>query len=45
MGERVRQSTGLFINDVEDFRVSLELDCALEDGTSVRGSASSTHCH
>jgi len=39
------ESTGVWINDVEDFRVSLELDCALEDGTSVHGSASATHCH
>ena len=37
--------TGLTINEVRDYRISLELDCALADGTSVRGSASSTHCH
>ena len=37
--------TGLRINDVYDYRLSLELDCTLADGTSVRGSASTTHCH
>ncbi|MBP7676306.1 MAG: hypothetical protein KBB14_08295, partial [Thermoanaerobaculia bacterium] len=39
------EGTGLTINDVRDYRISLELDCALADGTSVRGRASSTHCH
>mgnify|MGYP001767150252 CR=1 FL=1 len=37
--------TGLTINDVRDYRISLELHCVLADGTSVHGSASSTHCH
>ncbi len=39
------EGTGVTINDVRDYRVSLELDCALADGTGVRGRASSTHCH
>lgn len=39
------EHTGMTINDVRDYRLSLELDCALADGTTVRGSASSTHCH
>jgi hypothetical protein len=39
------EHTGLAINDVRDYRLSLELDCALADGTTVHGSASSTHCH
>lgn len=39
------EHTGLTINDVRDYRLSLELDCALVDGTTVRGSVSSTHCH
>ncbi len=39
------EHTGVTINDVRDYRLSLELDCALADGTTVRGSASSTHCH
>ena len=37
--------TGLTINEVRDYRLSLELDCALADGTTVHGSASTTHCH
>ncbi len=39
------ERTGWTINDVRDYQVSLELDCALADGTTVHGSASSTHCH
>ena len=39
------EHTGLTINDVRDYRLSLELDCALADGTTVHGSASTTHCH
>lgn len=39
------EHTGLTINDVRDYRLSLELDCALADGTTVHGSVSSTHCH
>lgn len=39
------EHTGMTINDVRDYRLSLDLDCALADGTSVRGSVSSTHCH
>ncbi len=38
------ESTGWRINDYEDYRITLELDCSRE-GESVRGSASSTHCH
>jgi hypothetical protein len=37
--------TGWKVNDVRDYRLSLELDCALADGTTVHGRASSTHCH
>ena len=39
------EHTGLTINEVRDYRLSLELDCTLADSTSVRGSASTTHCH
>lgn len=39
------EHTGLSINEVRDYRLSLELDCSLADGTSVHGSASTTHCH
>lgn len=37
--------TGLTINDFRDYRLSLDLDCVLADGTTVHGSASTTHCH
>ena len=37
-------STGWRINDYEDYRLTLELDCS-RDGESVKGAASSTHCH
>lgn len=39
------EHTGLTINEVRDYRLSLELDCALADGTTVHGNASTTHCH
>ncbi len=39
------EHTGLTINEVRDYRLSLELDCALADGTTVHGGASTTHCH
>jgi len=39
------EHTGLTINEVRDYRLSLELDCALADGTTVHGRASTTHCH
>ncbi len=39
------EQTGLTINEVRDCRLSLELDCALADGTTVHGGASTTHCH
>ena len=37
--------TGWKVNDVRDYRLSLELDCALADGTTIHGSASTTHCN
>lgn len=37
-------STGWRVNDIYDYRVSLELDCS-RAGESIHGSASSTHCH
>ena len=37
-------STGWRVNRVEDYRVTLELDCA-KPGERLRGRASSTHCH
>ena len=39
------EETGWKINDVRDYRLSLDLDCSLGDGTSVRGSVSTSHCH
>jgi hypothetical protein len=37
-------STGWRINDVFDYRVTLEVDCERGD-TSLRGSVAATHCH
>jgi len=37
-------STGWRINDYEDYRLTLQLDCARE-GEHITGNASSTHCH
>jgi len=36
--------TGWRVNDVHDYRLTLQVECA-RDGESLRGSASSTHCH
>ena len=38
------ESTGWRINDYEDYRLTLELDCS-KDGEHISGSASSAHCH
>jgi len=37
-------STGWRINDIEDYKLSLEVDCE-RSGESVRGQLSTTHCH
>ena len=37
-------ATGWRVNDVNDYRLALEIDCG-RVGERVRGSASSTHCH
>ena len=37
-------STGWRINEVNDYRLTLELDCS-RSGESIKGSASTTHCH
>jgi hypothetical protein len=39
------EETGWKIDDVRDYRLSLDLDCSLGDGTSIRGSVSTSHCH
>jgi len=37
-------STGWRVNEVNDYRLTLELDCS-RAGESLKGSASATHCH
>ena len=37
-------STGWRVNDINDYRFTLELDCGWQ-GKSIVGSASSSHCH
>jgi len=37
-------STGWRVNDVYDYRITLEVDCE-RPGESVKGSLSTTHCH
>lgn len=37
-------STGWRVNDMNDYRLTLQLDCS-RPGESLRGSASTTHCH
>jgi len=37
-------STGWRINDVDDYRVTLQLDCTLL-GESIRGNVTAPHCH
>ena len=37
-------STGWRVNDVDDYRVTLQLDCRTAAG-SIAGQASATHCH
>ena len=38
-------STGWRINDVDDYRVTLDLDCASKTGDSIQGKLGATHCH
>jgi len=37
-------STGWRVNEMNDYRLTLELDCT-RPGESIKGSASATHCH
>ncbi len=37
-------STGWRVNHVDDYRITLKIDCA-HGADSVRGTASATHCH
>jgi hypothetical protein len=39
------ERTGWRINDVYDLRVSLEVDCRLPTGDSLRGQLAADHCH
>ena len=39
------ESTGLRINDVYDYRITLDVDCLQADGTALAGKVSTTHCH
>jgi len=38
------ESTGWRVNAINDYRLTLQLDCS-RPGESVKGSASTTHCH
>lgn len=38
-------STGVRINRVEDYRLTLDVDCRSRDGDRLSGQASTTHCH
>lgn len=39
------ESTMWRINDVQDYKVTLELDCSNKTGDSLAGKASASHCH
>ena len=39
------ESTMWRINDVQDYKVSLDLDCSNKTGDSLVGKASASHCH
>jgi hypothetical protein len=38
-------TTGWRINQIQDYRLALELDCSSKDGDSIIGKVSGTHCH
>ncbi len=38
-------STGWRVNDVDDYVITLDLDCASPAGDSVKGKLSAAHCH
>lgn len=38
-------TTGWRINRVQDYRLTLDLDCANPEGDSITGRVSATHCH
>jgi hypothetical protein len=39
------ESTGWRINEVQDYRLSLDLDCASKNGDTIKGRVSVNHCH
>lgn len=39
------ESNGVRINDVQDYRLTVDVDCATKNGDSLVGKASVTHCH
>jgi hypothetical protein len=39
------EPTGWRINDVYDYRITIDADCTRADGTTLVGNASTTHCH
>ena len=39
------EATGLRINDVYDYRITLDVDCTRADGTALVGKVSTAHCH
>lgn len=38
-------STGWRVNDRDDYRLTLEIDCAGKGGDTIRGSVGAGHCH
>ena len=39
------ESTGWRINRIDDYRVTLDLDCSGQGRDSIEGKVSATHCH
>jgi len=39
------EPTGWRVDDVYDYRITLDVDCTRADGTALVGGASTTHCH
>jgi len=39
------EPTGWRVDDVYDYRITLDVDCTRADGTALVGKASTTHCH
>lgn len=38
-------TTGWRINRIQDYRLTLDLDCSNKEGDSITGKASAAHCH